>query len=277
MLDIINIFQRARVHSTQVVRAPRTVAASKSAHHHEMYLGSVAVNERAHSLLAPVYANLTSSSSDEANAPTSNVTHTDVLGSVLASTNPGFCPDGSRAWFTNLGGLITWFLVPAGTMISFNSFALLIVCIQICRLSKEARIHASPQNEQEKKRRKKSKSLAGICAKLAIILGVCWFVQFFAGWWPQLVKLRRAVGLVNSAQGGVIALSMLVSAKARRALASMLPKRCRGFVAPPDSTTQQSISKDKERSSSTSTKTWTSVLLPKRNRSQTASFGNPNN
>lgn len=190
----------------------------------------------------------------------------------MAAVYPGFCPDGARAWFTNLGGLVVWFLVPAGTMITFNSLALLVVCIQICRLSREAQIHSSPQNEQERKRREKSKNLTGICTKLAIILGASWFVQLFAGWWPRLLVMRRILGLVNSAQGGVIALSMLASVKARRALANVLPKCCRGFVTLVSST-HQSTSRDKEKSTSTTSKTWTSVLLPRRNRPQTQSIG----
>lgn len=236
-------------------------------------LTAVAVNEKVFNLLAPVYANLTSSTSvttlDETEAiaaesvSITNMTRVGIFGPSLAFTDPGFCPDSVHAWFTNLSGLLVWFLIPAGTMITFNFIALLIVCIQICRLSKDTQISTSPQNEQERKRRKKSKNLAGICAKLAIILGFSWFAQLFAGWWPNLLVMRRILALVNSAQGGVIAISMLASVKARRALANMLPESWRGFIAPVSTTAQ---SNSKERETSGTSKTWTSVLLPKRNR-----------
>ncbi|VDK33029.1 unnamed protein product [Taenia asiatica] len=239
-----------------------------------LVLPAIAINEHAFNLLSSAYANhsAVSQASTEAEVARFNITRVEVLHESLAAVYPGFCPDGVRAWFTNLGGLVIWFLVPAGTMITFNSLALLVVCIQICRLSREAQIHSSPQNEQERKRREKSKSLTGICAKLAIILGASWFVQFFAGWWSQLLVMRRILGLVNSAQGGVIALSMLASVKARRALTNTLPKCCRSFVTFVSST-HQSTSRDKEKSTSNNSKTWTSVLLPRRNRPQTQSNG----
>ncbi|VUZ45933.1 unnamed protein product [Hymenolepis diminuta] len=237
-----------------------------------LVIPAVVVNEKAFNQLALVYAYLSTPSPsgtlDEADMKAiesvqiQNITRVEVLGSHLSIADPGFCPDSARAWFTNFSGLLVWFLVPAGTMIIFNFIALIVVCIQICRLSKESQIHSSPQNEQEKKRRKNSKNLAGICGKLAIILGVTWFVQFFAGWLPHLLVMRRILALVNCAQGGVIALSMLISVKARRALASMLPESWRGYFAPVSTT----HSKDRETSSTS--KTWTSVLLPKRTRPQ---------
>uniref|UniRef100_A0A915EYS9 G-protein coupled receptors family 2 profile 2 domain-containing protein n=1 Tax=Echinococcus canadensis TaxID=519352 RepID=A0A915EYS9_9CEST len=245
-----------------------------------LVLPATTINEHAFNLLSSAYFNLSSvsqpSTFDEAitedEFASFNITTAEVLGESLAAVYPGFCPDGARSWFTNLGGLIVWLLVPAGTMITFNSLALLVVCVQICRLSKEAQLHSSPQNEQERKRRKKSKNLAGICAKLAIILGASWFVQLFAGWWSQLFVMRRILGLVNSAQGGVIAVSMLASVKARRALANVLPECCRVLVGH-NSSTQQSTSREKEKSTLTTSKTWTSVLLPRRNRQQIQSIG----
>ncbi|KAM7541584.1 hypothetical protein Aperf_G00000029581 [Anoplocephala perfoliata] len=238
-----------------------------------LVLPAVAVNEKVYNLLAPIYANLTNSTSvtdlDEAEAiatespSITNITRVKVLGSSLAITDPGFCPDSVRAWFTNLSGLTVWFLVPAATMITFNFVALVIVCVQICRLSRDTKLSSSPQNEEERKRRKKSKNLVGICGKLAIILGVSWFAQLFAGWWPHLLAMRRILALVNSAQGGVIAISMLASVKARRALANMLPESVGGLIAPVSTTTQ---SGSKERETSGTSKTWTSVLLPRRNR-----------
>ncbi|EUB63673.1 hypothetical protein EGR_01296 [Echinococcus granulosus] len=245
-----------------------------------LVLPATTINEHAFNLLSSAYFNLSSvsqpSTFDEAKTEDEfasfNITTAEVLGESLAAVYPGFCPDGARSWFTNLGGLIVWFLVPAGTMITFNSLALLVVCVQICHLSKEAQLHSSPQNEQERKRRKKSKNLAGICAKLAIILGASWFVQLFAGWWSQLFVMRRILGLVNSAQGGVIAVSMLASVKARRALANVLPECCRVLVGH-NSSTQQSTSREKEKSTSTTSKTSTSVLLPRRNRQQIQSIG----
>ncbi|KAM3177091.1 hypothetical protein ACTXT7_005193 [Hymenolepis weldensis] len=237
-----------------------------------LVIPAVVVNEKAFNQLALVYAYLSTPSPsrtlDEADLKAiesvqiQNITRVEVLGSHLSIADPGFCPDSARAWFTNFSGLLVWFLVPAGTMIIFNFMALIVVCIQICRLSNETQIHSSPQNEQEKKRRKNSKSLAGICGKLAIILGVTWFVQFFAGWLPHLLVLRRMLALVNCAQGGVIALSMLISVKARRALASMLPESWRGYFAP------VSTAHSRDRETSSTSKTWTSVLLPKRTRPQ---------
>lgn len=245
-----------------------------------MVIPAVVVNEKAFNQLALVYAYLSTPSPsgtlDEADLKAiesvqiQNITRVEVLGSHLSIADPGFCPDSARAWFTNFSGLLVWFLVPAGTMIIFNFIALIVVCIQICRLSKETQIHSSPQNEQEKKRQKNSKNLAGICGKLAIILGVSWFVQFFAGWLPHLLVMRRMLALVNCAQGGVIALSMLISVKARRALASMLPESWRGYFAPVSTT----HSKDRETSSTS--KTWTSVLLPKRTRPRSKTDKEPN-
>ena len=200
-----------------------------------------------------------------------NKTRVEVLGMLLATVDPSFCPDGSRAWFTNLGGLVVWFLVPAGTMITFNSLALLVVCIHICRLARESRINSPPQNDHERKQRKKSKNLVVICAKLAMILGVSWLVQLFAGRWQQLIMLRRILGLVNSAQGGVIAVSMLVSSKARLTLANILPDCSRGFVARGSSSRP---STSRERSTSVASKTRTLMLLPRRNRPPTQTSGN---
>ncbi|VDM25966.1 unnamed protein product [Hydatigera taeniaeformis] len=240
-----------------------------------LVLPAITINEYAIKLIASAHVNRSSvplsTTFDETKVASFNITRVEVLGESLAYIYPGFCPDGARSWFTNLGGLVMWFLVPAGTMITFNSLALLVVCIQICRLSREAQVHSTPQNEQERKRREKSKNLTRICTKLAIILGASWFAQLFAGWWTQLLVMRRILGLVNSAQGGVIALSMLASVKARRALANILPECCQGFVAPVSST-QKSTSRDKEKSTSATTRTWTSVLLPRRNRPHTQSI-----
>ncbi|VDO04618.1 unnamed protein product [Rodentolepis nana] len=229
---------------------------------------AVLVNEKAFNQLAPIYTQLSTPSPsktlDEADSKAmqsgvfENITRIEVLGSCLSIVDPGFCPDSARAWFTNFGGLCVWFLVPVGTVISFNVVTLIVVCIQICRLSKEAQIRCSPENEEEKKRREKRKNLVGICGKLAIILGVSWFVQMLAGWLPHSLIMRRILALVNCAQGGVIALSMLMSVKSRRAIANMLPESCRGFIAP------ISASRLKDRESSSSSKTWSSVLLPKR-------------
>ncbi|VDO09236.1 unnamed protein product [Rodentolepis nana] len=231
---------------------------------------AVLVNEKAFNQLAPIYTQLSTPSPsktlDEADLKAmqsgvfENITRVEVLGSCLSIIDPGFCPDSARAWFTNFGGLCVWFLVPVGTVISFNIVAVIVVCIQICRLSKEAQIRCSPENEEEKKRREKRKNLVGICGKLAIILGVSWFVQMLAGWLPHSLIMRRILALVNCAQGGVIALSMLMSVKARRAIANMLPESFRGYIAP------LSVSHSKDRETSSSSKTWSSVLLPKRMR-----------
>nr|CDS35230.1 G protein coupled receptor 64 [Hymenolepis microstoma]CUU98266.1 G protein coupled receptor 64 [Hymenolepis microstoma] len=233
-----------------------------------LVIPAVLVNEKAFSQLSPIYAHLSTPSPsktlDEADSKAmesggiENMTRVEVLGSSLSLADPGFCPDSARAWFTNFGGLCVWFLVPAGTVISFNAVALIVVCMQICRLSKETQLNSSPESEQEKKRREKGKNLTGICGKLAIILGVSWFVQMFAGWLPSSLIMRRMLALVNCAQGGVIALSMLLSVKARRAVANMLPDSCRRYIAPVYTT----HSKDRETSSTS--KTWSSILLPKR-------------
>lgn len=230
-------------------------------------ISAIIVNEVAYNKLPP------SNESISTPAPSNSVpkdvespeykNRKEVLGSCLFNIEPGFCISLSRPWFSSSSGLIIWFILPAGTMITFNFIALLIVCVQICRLSKDAHFNASPQNDQEKKRREKSKNLAGICCKLAIILGFSWFMQMFAGMFPNSKYLVHILALVNAAQGGVIAITMLVSVKARRALASMLPESCRGYIAPV-STTQ---SKDRDTTSSNS-RTWTSVLLPRRSRPQ---------
>lgn len=182
---------------------------------------AVSINEYAYSQLAEVY-------SSTPNASWKNISHKDILGPIVDQLNPGFCPyhNATHAWFTRHTGLIIWFLGPAGSMICFNTFALLIVCIQICRLKRDTQVPSSPMDE-EKNRKKQSKSLVGICAKLAIILGGSWFIQLFAGLWPELDMLRRVAGLVNSAQGGIIAVSMLASSKARRVMFKWLPACCK--------------------------------------------------
>lgn len=189
---------------------------------------AVCINEYAYSILEPIYE-------AAPNSTWRNISQETALGSTLHRLNPGFCPyyDPRHAWFTGHQTALTlWFLAPAGSMICFNLLALFIVCVQICRLKKETQV-----NKDSKKNH--SKSLIGVCCKLAIILGASWFLQLFAGLWPELVMLRRVAGLMNSSQGGVIAISMLAGSKARRVMARHLPARCREAIGFSESTSKQ--------------------------------------
>ncbi|VDK78934.1 unnamed protein product [Dibothriocephalus latus] len=181
-------------------------------------------NETAYTKLLPFYDNATTSNDSQA----LDIDEELLLGPVLARLNPGFCPypDWKRAWFAKLMGLIIWFLAPAASLISFNLLVVIIVCFQLYRMSRSHRIRESPENTHLQKQKK---NLFGICIKLSVILGASWFIQFFAGWWPQLEILRRIGGLMNSAQGGIIALCMLLSTKARRVLIQHLPKSCQSL------------------------------------------------
>ncbi|VDK33028.1 unnamed protein product [Taenia asiatica] len=167
------------------------------------------------------------------------------LGSTLHRLNPGFCPanDPNYAWFKGHHlGLLVWFLIPAGVTICFNLFALIIVCIQICRLKRETGLSPSTASPQPDAHMKPSKSIVAVCIKLAVILGASWFIQLLAGLCPQMEVLRQLAGLVNSAQGGIIAVSMLASSKARRVMAQKLPAKCRealGVSEPTSRSTQE--------------------------------------
>ncbi|KAL7062741.1 hypothetical protein AAHC03_021 [Spirometra sp. Aus1] len=177
---------------------------------------------------------------NDENANATATTETPVPASILGHLYPGFCPPqhANLAWFTTKLGILIWFLGPAALMICFNSLALLIVCVQICRLSRDSpsvrrqgrpgETYSSLTRDEAAKRRKNSRSLAAICGKLVVILGGSWFLQLLASWWPQLDLLRRIAGLVNCAQGGVVALSMLLSTKARRAMMQGLSTCCGG-------------------------------------------------
>lgn len=152
------------------------------------------------------------------------------LGSTLYRLNPGFCPvnDPNYAWFKGHHlGILAWFLIPSGVIISFNLFALIIVCIQICRLKRETGLSPSTASPHIDTHMKPSKSIVAVCTKLTVILGASWFIQLLAGLCPQMEVLRQLAGLVNSAQGGIIAVSMLASSKARRVMAQRLPAKCR--------------------------------------------------
>ncbi|KAL5971627.1 Adhesion G-protein coupled receptor G4 [Taenia solium] len=167
------------------------------------------------------------------------------LGPTLHRLNPGFCPanDPNYAWFKGHHlGLLVWFLIPAGVTICFNLFALIIVCIQICRLKRETGLSPSAASPQPDAHLKPSKSIVAVCMKLAVILGASWFIQLLAGLCPQMEVLRQLAGLVNSAQGGIIAVSMLASSKARRVMAQKLPAKCRealGVSEPTSRSTQE--------------------------------------
>ncbi|VDD80597.1 unnamed protein product [Mesocestoides corti] len=192
---------------------------------------TLVINECVYSRLLPLY-------NASLNNSWSNISQENELGRALHSLNPGFCPvhDPRRAWFTGHQiAFVVWFLGPAGSTICFNLFALLIVCIQICRLKRETQLSS---NSAISKCKKQSKSLIAVCAKLSIILGASWFLQLFAGLWPQLDMLRRVAGLVNCSQGGIIAVSMLASTKARRVIAQWLPSRCRDAFGVRDSSSQ---------------------------------------
>ncbi|VDM18570.1 unnamed protein product [Hydatigera taeniaeformis] len=176
------------------------------------------------------------------------------LGSVLHRLNPGFCPanDPNYAWFKgHYVGLLVWFLIPAGITICFNLFALIIVCIQICRLKREARLSPGTASPQFDGHMKPSKSIIAVCTKLAVILGASWFIQLLAGICPHLQVLRQLAGLANSAQGGIIAVSMLASSKARRVMAQRLPSKCceaLGVSQPSSRCTQEMTTSSKSRS-----------------------------
>ncbi|VDL92438.1 unnamed protein product [Schistocephalus solidus] len=184
-------------------------------------VAALITNETAYLNLLPFYHNFTMTNDSQ----TLDIDEEYILGTMLARLNPGFCPypDWKRAWFSKLIGLIIWFLVPAASLISFNLLVVIIVCFQLYRLSRNHRLHAASENNQLQKQKK---SLVWVCIKLSVILGASWFIQFFAGWWSHLEVLRRIAGLMNSAQGGIIALCMLLSTKARRVLFKHLPKSC---------------------------------------------------
>ncbi|KAM7539802.1 hypothetical protein Aperf_G00000029608 [Anoplocephala perfoliata] len=172
------------------------------------------------------------------------------LGSSLYRVYPRFCPltNPNYAWFSgDYHALMTWFLLPAGTMICFNLLALIIVCIQIYRLKRETGLSPSTVGPQQRP----SNSLIAVCSKLAVILGASWFIQLLAGLCPHLVIIRKVAGLMNSAQGGIIALSMLTGSKARRVMARRLPKRWQealGFSEVTSTSKQEVITKSTSRS-----------------------------
>ncbi|KAM7539804.1 hypothetical protein Aperf_G00000029602 [Anoplocephala perfoliata] len=172
------------------------------------------------------------------------------LGSSLYRVYPRFCPltNPNYAWFSgDYHALMTWFLLPAGTMICFNLLALIIVCIQIYRLKRETGLSPSTVGPQQRP----SNSLIAVCSKLAVILGASWFIQLLAGLCPHLVIIRKVAGLMNSAQGGIIALSMLTGSKARRVMARRLPKRWQealGFSEVASTSKQEVITKSTSRS-----------------------------
>lgn len=159
----------------------------------------------------------------------SHISEETELGFTLYHLNPGFCPphNSNYAWFSGqYAALLTWFLVPAGSIICFNFIALIIVCIQICQLKRETGLSPSSIGLRRNAHVGSSKSLLWVCTKLTIILGAGWFIQLITGLWPELDILRRVAGLVNSSQGGIVAISMLAGSKARRAIARQLSTRC---------------------------------------------------
>ncbi|CDS40636.1 GPCR family 2 [Echinococcus multilocularis] len=181
------------------------------------------INEYAYHRLKPLY-------DTSANSNWSLSSQEAELGPALYRLNPGFCPvnNPNYAWFKGHHvGLLVWFLIPSGVTIFFNLFALIIVCIQICRLKRETGLSPSAGSPQIDAHTKPSKSIVAVCTKLAVILGASWSIQLLAGLSPQLELLRQLAGLVNSAQGGIIAVSMLASSKARRVMAQRLPAKCR--------------------------------------------------
>ncbi|KAL5112256.1 hypothetical protein TcWFU_006046 [Taenia crassiceps] len=195
--------------------------------------------------------------------------HEAELGSTLYRLYPGFCPinDPNYAWFKGHHiGLLAWFLIPAGVTICFNLFALIVVCIQICRLKRETGLSAGNASPQLDAHMKPSKSVVAVCTKLAVILGASWFIQLLAGLCPQMEVLRQLAGLVNSAQGGIIAVSMLASSKARRVMAQRLPAKCRealGVSEPTSRSTQEMTTSARSRSRLTDQiNSQTTSLLP---------------
>lgn len=205
---------------------------------------SLAINEYVYSRIKPIYDSSTdiiwSQSTEEAE-----------LGSSLYWINPRFCPvtNPNHAWFSgDYVALIAWCLVPSGIMICFNLLALIVVCIQICRLKKETGLSPTAVGPHQDIRKRPSKSLIAVCAKLAIILGASWFIQLLTGLCPHLVMIRKIFGLMNSAQGGIIALSMLAGSKARRVMAQWLPKRWQEVLGVSEFTTpsnQEMITKSR--------------------------------
>nr|CUU98048.1 hypothetical transcript [Hymenolepis microstoma] len=195
---------------------------------------ALAINESAYSRVKPIY-------DASANGAGSEDIGEGELGSFLYRVNPNFCPVNrpNYAWFSgHYTALLIWFLVPAGIMICFNILSLIVVCIQICRLKSETGLSTSASSPLHDSQKKSSKSLFAICAKLAVILGASWFIQFLAALCPHLLLLQKIAGLMTSSQGGVIAISMLAGSKARRVMARWLPKRWQEALGISESTSR---------------------------------------
>ncbi|VDO05601.1 unnamed protein product [Rodentolepis nana] len=195
---------------------------------------ALAINESAYIRIKPIY-DVSTNEADLEDVAESE------LGTFLYRVNPNCCPVNkpNYAWFSgHYTALLIWFLVPAGIMICFNILSLIIVCIQIYRLKRETGLSTSSSSPLRDSHKKSSKSLFAICAKLSVILGASWFIQFLAALCPHLFLLQKIAGLMTNSQGGVIAISMLAGTKARRAMARWLPKRWQEALGISESTSR---------------------------------------
>ncbi|VDL59979.1 unnamed protein product [Hymenolepis diminuta] len=195
---------------------------------------ALAINESAYSRIKPIY-------DASANKTSFQGVEEAELGSSLYRVNPNFCPVNkpNYAWFRgHYTALLIWFLVPSGVMICFNVLTLIVVCIQICRLKKETELSHDVVSSLHDSQKNVSKSLVAVCGKLAAILGASWFIQILASLCPHLLLVQKIAGLMTSAQGGAVAISMLAGSKARKVMARWLPKRWQEGLGVSESTTR---------------------------------------
>ncbi|KAM3177092.1 hypothetical protein ACTXT7_005194 [Hymenolepis weldensis] len=227
-----------------MLRAHGSDPATSSRFHHQIVISvivplcigipAMAINESPYSRIKPIY-------DASANETRFQGVEEAELGSSLYRVNPNFCPVNkpNYAWFRgHYIALLIWFLVPSGIMICFNILTLIVVCIQICRLKKETELSHEVVSSLHDSRKNVSKSLVAVCGKLAVILGASWFIQILASLCPHLLLVQKIAGLMTSAQGGAVAISMLAGSKARRVMLRWLPKRWQESLGVSESTTR---------------------------------------